>query len=49
MPVAETVARISFVAGVARIYDPGCKVDTVPILEGPKRRPADQPARRMAA
>jgi predicted P-loop ATPase len=50
MPVcAETVVRISFVAGVARVYEPGCKVDAVPILEGPKRRLAAQPAPRMAA
>jgi predicted P-loop ATPase len=29
-----TAARISFIAAVARIMEPGCKVDTVPILEG---------------
>src|SRR6478735_2737349 len=30
----ESVGRAMFIAAVARIYDPGCKVDTVPIFEG---------------
>jgi predicted P-loop ATPase len=33
---SETASRISLIAAVARIRDPGCKVDTVPILEGPQ-------------
>ncbi|HEV2156351.1 virulence-associated E family protein [Bradyrhizobium sp.] len=32
----DQVGRAVLVAAVARIYDPGCKVDTVPILEGPQ-------------
>ena len=31
-----TVGRCIMIAAVARIYNPGCKVDTVPILEGPQ-------------
>ena len=30
----EEVGRAMLIAAVARIYDPGCKVDTVPIFEG---------------
>lgn len=30
----ENVGRAMLIAAVARIYDPGCKVDTVPIFEG---------------
>ena len=30
----ETVGRAMLIAAVARIFDPGCKVDTVPIFEG---------------
>ncbi|MBR1156012.1 virulence-associated E family protein [Bradyrhizobium sp. JYMT SZCCT0428] len=30
----ETVGRAMLIAAVARIYQPGCKVDTVPIFEG---------------
>jgi predicted P-loop ATPase len=30
----ETASRISFIGAVARIMEPGCRVDTVPILEG---------------
>jgi predicted P-loop ATPase len=30
----ESVGRAMLIAAVARIYDPGCKVDTVPIFEG---------------
>ncbi len=29
-----TVGRCMMIAAVARIFDPGCKVDTVPIIEG---------------
>ncbi|WP_441232687.1 VapE domain-containing protein [Bradyrhizobium sp. 1200_D9_N1_1] len=32
----DQVGRAMLIAAVARIYDPGCKVDTVPILEGPQ-------------
>ena len=32
----EHVGRAILVAAVARIYAPGCKVDTVPIFEGPQ-------------
>lgn len=35
-PYHDQVGRAMLVAAVARIYDPGCKVDTVPILEGPQ-------------
>jgi len=30
------VGRIIMIGAVARIYDPGCKVDNVPIFEGPQ-------------
>jgi predicted P-loop ATPase len=30
----ETVGRAMLIAAVARIFNPGCKVDTVPIFEG---------------
>jgi predicted P-loop ATPase len=33
-PYNETVGRSMMIAAIARIRDPGCKVDTVPILEG---------------
>jgi predicted P-loop ATPase len=33
-PYNQTVGRVMLIAAVARIYDPGCKVDNVPILEG---------------
>jgi predicted P-loop ATPase len=33
MPNAE-VGRVMMIAAVARIFRPGCKVDTVPIFEG---------------
>jgi predicted P-loop ATPase len=33
-PYTQAVGRAMLIAAVARIYDPGCKVDTVPILEG---------------
>jgi Virulence-associated protein E/Primase C terminal 2 (PriCT-2)/Bifunctional DNA primase/polymerase, N-terminal len=32
----RSVGRAMLIAAVARIRDPGCKVDTVPILEGPQ-------------
>jgi hypothetical protein len=32
----RAVGRAMLIAAVARIRDPGCKVDTVPILEGPQ-------------
>jgi predicted P-loop ATPase len=33
-PYNETVGRAMLIAAVARIFEPGCKVDTVPIFEG---------------
>ena len=30
----ESVSRLSLIQAVARIFDPGCKADSVPILEG---------------
>jgi predicted P-loop ATPase len=35
-PYHRAVSQKIFVAGVARIIRPGCKVDSVPILEGPQ-------------
>jgi predicted P-loop ATPase len=32
----QNVGRAMLIAAIARIRDPGCKVDTVPILEGPQ-------------
>jgi predicted P-loop ATPase len=32
----KEVGRAMLIAAIARIRDPGCKVDTVPILEGPQ-------------
>lgn len=34
--VARTAARKSFVAAVARTYDPGCKFDNMTIIHGPQ-------------
>lgn len=31
---SESVGRAMLIAAVARVFDPGCKVDTVPIFEG---------------
>jgi predicted P-loop ATPase len=33
-PYINAVGQAMLIAAVARIYEPGCKVDTVPILEG---------------
>jgi predicted P-loop ATPase len=33
-PYTRTVGRCMLVGAVARIYEPGCKVDNVPIIEG---------------
>jgi predicted P-loop ATPase len=33
-PYHETVSRVLFVSAVARILDPGCKADCIPVLEG---------------
>jgi putative DNA primase/helicase len=33
---ASGVARLMFLSAVARVRKPGCKVDTIPILEGPQ-------------
>ncbi len=35
-PYTRNVGLCMMVAAVARIYDPGCKVDNVPIIEGPQ-------------
>ena len=35
-PYHRAVSRGMFVSAVARIMQPGCKVDTVPVLEGPQ-------------
>jgi predicted P-loop ATPase len=35
-PYHREVGRVIMIAAVARIYEPGCKVDTVPIFEGPQ-------------
>jgi predicted P-loop ATPase len=35
-PYHREVGRAMLIAAIARIRDPGCKVDTVPILEGPQ-------------
>jgi predicted P-loop ATPase len=32
----EEVGRVILISAIARVYQPGCKVDTVPILEGPQ-------------
>jgi predicted P-loop ATPase len=33
-PYHEAVSRVLFISGVARIMQPGCKADCVPVLEG---------------
>ncbi len=33
-PYARGVARMLFLSAVARVREPGCKVDTIPVLEG---------------
>lgn len=35
-PYLAAISRKTLVAMIARIYEPGCKFDTVPILEGPQ-------------
>jgi predicted P-loop ATPase len=35
-PYVRTMGRWFLISAVARAYKPGCKVDTVPILEGPQ-------------
>lgn len=35
-PYTRTIGPCMLIAAVARIYDPGCKVDNVPIIEGPQ-------------
>ena len=35
-PYSRGVARLLFLAAVARVFRPGAKVDTMPILEGPQ-------------
>jgi hypothetical protein len=33
-PYATAVARMFFIGAIARVFEPGCKVDTMPVLEG---------------
>jgi predicted P-loop ATPase len=35
-PYTEEISQSMLIAAVARIFEPGCKVDTIPILEGPQ-------------
>lgn len=35
-PYTNNVSRQALIAAVARVRNPGCKVDTVPIIEGPQ-------------
>lgn len=35
-PYSRAVTRKSFVAAVARVRDPGCKYDTMPVISGPQ-------------
>lgn len=35
-PYARTVSRKAMVAAVARVLDPGCKYDTMPVISGPQ-------------
>ena len=30
----QSISRLSLIQAVARIFDPGCKADSVPILKG---------------
>jgi predicted P-loop ATPase len=35
-PYTTAVARMFFIGAIARVFEPGCKLDTMPVLEGPQ-------------
>ncbi len=47
-PYTRAVGRRFLISAVARIYEPGCKVDTMPILEGAQGKQKSEAIRTLA-